>query len=127
MDNRSRGSVKRFRRTGVAALAAVSLVLLTAGPALADRNPLGPREGADPGSGLSAAATIALYLLVPLAIMAAIASLVLLPGLVRGARYRPAMGWDVPPVWFAGPLDPVTAVADAQLGDIVRGGASGSW
>ena len=111
----------------MAALASMSLVLLTAGPALADRNPLGPREGADPGSGLSAAATIALYLLVPLAIMAGIASLVLLPGLVRGARYRPAMGWDAAPVWFAGPLDPVTAVAEAQPGDVVRGGASGSW
>ena len=111
----------------MAALASMSLVLLTAGPALADRNPLGPREGADPGSGLSAAATIALYLLVPLAIMAGIASLVLLPGLVRGARYRPAMGWDAAPVWFAGPLDPVTAVAEAEPGDVVRGGASGSW
>jgi hypothetical protein len=119
--------VKRFRRTGVAALATMSLVLLTAGPALADRNPLGPREGADPGSGLSAAGTIALYVLVPAAIMAVIAALVLLPGLVRGARYRPAMGWDTPPVWFAGPLDPVAAVANAQVGDVVRGGASGSW
>ncbi len=111
----------------MAVLSALSMVVLTAGPALADRNPIGPSEGADPGSGLSPAATIALYLLVPLAIMATIASLVLLPGLVRGTRYRPTMGWDAPPVWFAGPLDPEAAVSNAQPGDVTRGGSGGSW
>jgi hypothetical protein len=105
----------------------MSVVLLTAGPALADRNPLGPSEGADPGSGLSPAATIALFVFVPLAIIGAIATLVLLPGMVRGTRYRPAMGWDAPPVWFAGPLDPEAAVSTAQPGDVTRGGSSGSW
>jgi hypothetical protein len=120
-------AVKRIRTATTAALAAMSVVVLTAGPALADRNPLGPREGADPGSGLSPAATIALYVLVPLGIIALISSLVLLPGLVRGTRYRPTMGWDAPPVWFAGPLDPEAAVAAAQPGDITRGGSSGSW
>jgi hypothetical protein len=123
--------VNRYRRTGSLALAAVlsavSTVLLTAGPALADNNPIGPSEGSDPGPSLSPAATIALYVLLPAAIMAAIAALVLLPGLVRGTRYRPAMGWAAAPVWFAGPLDPATAVADAQPGDVVRGGGSGSW
>jgi hypothetical protein len=120
-------AVKRIRTATTAALAAMSVVVLTAGPALADRNPLGPREGADPGSGLSPAATIALYVLVPLGIIAFISSLVLLPGLVRGTRYRPTMGWDAPPVWFAGPLDPEAAVSNAQPGDITRGGSSGSW
>jgi hypothetical protein len=119
--------VNRSRRTGLTVMSAVSIVLLTAGPALAANNPLGPREGADPGPGLSAAATIGLFLVVPLAIIAAISALVLLPGLVRGTRYRPTKGWDAAPVWFAGPLDPVAAVADAQPGDVVRGGASGSW
>ena len=121
--------MNRFRRTGqgaAAVLSALSTVLLTAGPALA-RNPLGPSEGADPGPGLSRAGTIGLFLLVPLAISGIIAALVMLPGLVRGTRYRPAKGWDAAPVWFAGPLDPAAAVADAQPGDVVRGGGSGSW
>lgn len=108
-------------------LSALSTVLLTAGPALARSDPNGPGEGADPGTGLSAAATIGLYLLVPLAIMAAIAATVWLPGLVRGTRYRPAMGWNVAPVWFAGPPDPAAAVEAAQLADSERGGSSGSW
>jgi hypothetical protein len=107
-------------------LSALPTVLLTAGPALAN-NPLGPSEGADPGPGLSTAATIGLYVLVPLAIVGVIAVLALLPDMVKGTRYRPAKGWDAAPVWFAGPLDPATAVAEAQLGDTVRGGGSGSW
>ncbi|MDT7536793.1 MAG: hypothetical protein QOI82_378 [Actinomycetota bacterium] len=120
-------AVKRIRTAGGVVLSAMSVVLLTAGPALADRNPIGPSEGADPGSGLSPAATIALYVLLPGAIIVTIAALVLLPGLVRGTRYRPTMGWDAPPVWFAGPLDPEAAVSNAQPGDITRGGSGGSW
>lgn len=119
--------VKPIRLAGSTVLSAVSLLVLTAGPALADRNPIGPSEGADPGAGLSPAATIALFVLLPLAIVSLVASLVLLPGLVRGTRYRPSMGWDAPPVWFAGPLDPDAAVAAADPGDVTRGGSSGSW
>ena len=124
---RSRGPVNRIRTTGSTALAAALLVLLAAGPALAEGNPVGPSEGADPGPGLSAAGTIGLYVLLPLAILAAVTALVLLPGMMRGARYRPAKGWTAAPVWFAGPLDPAAAVAAAQPGDVVRGGGSGSW
>jgi len=109
-----------------AVLSALSTVLLTAGPALAI-DPLGPSEGADPGPGLSRAATIGLFVLVPLAIAGAIAVLVMVPGAVRGTRYRPTKGWDAAPVWFGGPLDPAAAVAEAQPGDTVRGGGSGSW
>lgn len=111
----------------MAAVSTVSFMLLTAGPALADRNPIGPSEGADPGESLSAAATIGLFILLPLAIIGFIAAAAWLPGMMRGARYRPTKGWDAAPVWFAGPLDPATAVAEAQPGDIVRGGGSGSW
>ena len=111
----------------MAVVSALATVLLTAGPALAARNPIGPSEGADPGPGLSPAATIGLFVLLPLAIMALIAGLVWLPGMVRGTRYRPTKGWDGAPVWFAGPLDPAAAVAQAQAGDVVRGGGSGSW
>jgi hypothetical protein len=120
-------AVKRIRTAGVTALTALSVVVLTAGPALADRNPIGPREGADPGSGLSPAATIGLYVLIPMGVIAIVSTLVLLPGMVRGTRYRPSMGWDVPPVWFAGPLDPTAAVAAADPGDVTRGGSGGSW
>lgn len=120
-------AVKRIRAAATAALSAMSVVVLTAGPALAARHPLGPSEGEDRGAGLSPAATIALFVVVPLAIIGAIAAMVALPGLVRGTRYRPAMGWDAPPVWFAGPLDPEAAVRDAQPGDVTRGGSGGSW
>jgi hypothetical protein len=119
--------VNRSRAVGVPVLAALASVVLTAGPALADRNPIGPSEGAEPGPGLSPAATIALFVLIPGAIFLIITALVWLPGLVSGTRYRPTKGWDAPPVWFAGPPDPAAAVASAQLGDVVRGGASGSW
>jgi hypothetical protein len=120
-------AVNRIRAAGTAVLSAMTVVVLTAPPAFADRNPLGPSEGADPGPGLSPAATIGLYVILPLAIIGVIATLVLLPGMVRGTRYRPTMGWDAPPVWFAGPLDPTAAVESAQPGDITRGGSSGSW
>ena len=114
------------RRAGVAG--AVLTVLLTAGPALAGEYDInGPQEGANPGEGISPLETIALYLLIPAAIMAVIAAAVLLPGAVRGARYRPTRGWDAPPMWFAGPPNPTEAVASASTGDITRGGASGSW
>ena len=107
---------------------AVLTVLLTAGPALAEGyDPMGKTEGAEPGEGLTALETIALYVLVPGAIVAVIALLAWLPGVARGARYRPAQGWDAAPVWFAGPPNPTEAVASAQTGDVTRGGASGSW
>lgn len=99
--------------------------LLLAGPALAD--PLGPSEGADPGKGLGIAGTLLLYVVVPLVLLGLIAALAWLPGVVRAQRYRPARGWNAVPVWFAGPVDPVRAVQDAQPGDVVRGGARGSW
>lgn len=100
--------------------------LLTVAPAFAG-DPVGPSEGADPGSGIGPAETILLFVVIPLAAMGLIALVVLLPGAVRSYRYRPAEGWAADPVWFAGPVDPDTAVAQAQRGDVVRGGASGSW
>jgi hypothetical protein len=119
--------VNRSWKAGGALLTAAVTVVLTAGPALADRNPIGPSEGADPGPSLSVAGTIGLYVLIPLAVVGLVTSLVLLPGMVRGTRYRPTKGWDAAPLWFAGPLDPVGAVAAAEPGDVTRGGGSGSW
>jgi hypothetical protein len=65
--------------------------------------------------------------LLALSVLGVVAALVMLPGVVRGSRYRPARGWGARPVWFAGPVQPEAAIAGAQTGDVVRGGASGSW
>ena len=119
--------MSRTARAGVTVAAAAWTVLLTAGPALADHNPLAPQEGADIHANISVAEGIALYVLVPAAIMLLIYLLVMLPGMVRGNRYRPNRGWSAAPVWFAGPPDPVAAVETADASTDVRGGASGSW
>jgi len=100
--------------------------LLTAAPAWAG-DIVGPSEGADPGEGLGPAASLLLFVAAPVASVLVIAVLVLLPGAVRANRYRPAEGWAADPVWFAGPVDPDAAVAAAERGDVVRGGAHGSW
>ena len=116
------------RRARAACLSSALLtVLLTASPALAFDNDLGPREGADPGRGLSTLGTLVLFVLLPAAILFGIAALVWLPGMVKAERYRPQKGWAAAPVWFAGPPDPVAAVETAEVGAGDRGGASGNW
>jgi hypothetical protein len=117
----------RARAAAGATAGALLTVLLTAGPALAANDELGPREGADTTSGISLGETLLLYVLVPAVIIFAIAALVWLPGMVKADRYRPQRGWSAAPVWFAGPPDPVAAVETADPGSAVRGGASGSW
>ena len=115
-------------RRGVTLVAAVGTLLLSAAPALAsDRNPTGPADGDDPGKSLGPGATILLFVVLPLAVAAVVAAIVWLPGALRSHRYRPARGWAAAPVWFAGPPEPVAAVQSAEVGDVVRGGASGSW
>lgn len=116
------------RRVHAACLSSVFLtVLLTASPALAFDNDLGPREGANPGRGLSLPGTLLLFVVVPAAILLGIAALVWLPGMVKAERYRPQKGWAAAPLWFAGPPDPVAAVETAELGAGGRGGSSGGW
>jgi hypothetical protein len=100
--------------------------VLTAAPALAD-NPTGPADGDDPGKSLGPGGTILFYLVLPIVAAIAIGLVVWLPGMLRSSRYRPAKGWDAPPVWFGGPQEPVAAVQTAELGETVRGGASGDW
>ena len=107
------------RAAGVAS-AALLAVLLSAGPAAALGDGYGEAEVGIKGA-------LVLYVLVPLAILVGMAALVWLPGVARNDRYRPARGWSAPPLWFAGPDEPDAAVAAAQPGDVVRGGASGSW
>lgn len=105
-------------------------VLLTAGPALAapsGYNPDGPQEGFHPGKGISPLQTIALFVLIPAAILLVVGGLAWITGGEKSTRYRPPRGWTAKPVWFAGPPDPAGAVAGADTGSLVRGGASGGW
>ena len=121
---------RALSRAVTAGLTGALTVLLTAGPVLAEENPLGPSEGSDPAPELGAGKALLLYVVAPLALLLGTAALAWLPQLLRAPRYRPAEGWDAPPVWFAGPVDPdaaVSAAAERGLGDVVRGGASGSW
>ena len=113
-------------RVVATSLAALTTVLLTAGPAFAD-NPIGPAEGEDPGDSLGLVKTLLLYVGVPVVSALVIFAVVWLPGAVNANRYRPAKGWHAAPVWFAGPPAPVEAVQSAELGDVVRGGARGDW
>ena len=113
-------------RVTTAGMTGLLTTLLTVAPAFAS-DPVGPSEGADPGTGLGPAATLLLYVATPVAACLLLAAVVLMPGAVRANRYRPAEGWSADPVWFAGPVDAETAVATAQRGDVLRGGAHGSW
>ena len=115
-----------------ALLTTAGLTVLTSGllsaPASAVSNgDIGPREGADLDSGIGLGMTVLLYLVVPAVILIGTAALVWLPGMVKADRYRPTKGWRAAPVWFAGPPDPVAAVETANVGQDLRGGASGSW
>ena len=117
-------AVTRVASVGVTGL---TTVLLTAGPALAADYPIGPSEGEDRGEGIGTVELLLLYVGIPLLAALLIFSVVWLPGAVRSHRYRPTKGWHAAPVWFAGPPEPVAAVQSAEPGDVVRGGASGSW
>ena len=109
-----------------ALLTTAPVVLLGATPALA-ANEVGRQEGADVSSGMSLGLAVLLFVLVPLLILLGIAALVLLPGMAKADRYRPSKGWSAPPMWFAGPPDPVAAVETADARGADRGGASGDW
>ena len=117
------------RWRGALVLAATAVALTACGGSdPAETNHLGFEDGVAPtGEGLTTLQTILLFGVAPLAIMLLIAAVVWLPGMIRSSRYRPARGWNAPPLWFGGPADPAAAVESAQTGDLVRGGASGSW
>lgn len=119
-----------LRRCRASLLLGVTSLALVAcgGDDAAQTNQLGFEGGAAPADeGLSALGSLALYVLAPLAILLVVAALVLLPGMAKGSRYRPARGWGAAPLWFGGPPDPAAAVEAADPAGMVRGGASGSW
>lgn len=109
-----------------AALGALALTLLLTG--CAGERDAYPHSGqADGWTAGSTVRTFLLYVVVPVGLCLVISVLAWLPGAARRYRYRPQEGWTAEPVWFAGPADPVAAVEQAQPGDVVRGGAGGSW
>jgi hypothetical protein len=108
--------------------AATAAVLTACGRDADDRtDPLGYEDGIAPAEPVSTLEALAIYLLIPLAIIVVVAALAWLPTMVRSKRYRPGRGWDAAPLWFGGPPDPAAAVENAEPGDLVRGGASGDW
>ena len=123
------GGTLAGRVRGSLVLAATAVALTACGGSdSAATNHLGFENGVAPeGGGLTTLQAVLLYGVAPLVILLLVAALVWLPGMVRSSRYRPTKGWNAPPLWFGGPADPAAAVESAQTGDLVRGGASGSW
>jgi hypothetical protein len=114
------------RRRAQAAAAALTALLLAACAYDPAAYPHGEQQTSTTDG--SVLRTVAIYVLLPLAVSGLIAALVWLPGVVRGRRYRPQQGWSAAPVWFAGPSgDAGAAVEHAQTGDVTRGGSGGSW
>lgn len=113
------------RRRAHAAAAVLTTLLLTACANDSESYPHGEQAASSTDGSLLR--TLAVYLAVPLLIAGVIAALAWLPGMARGTRYRPQYGWSAQPVWFAGPSEPEAALAQAQTGDVVRGGSGGSW
>lgn len=119
--------LRRCRASLLLGLTSLALVAC-GGDDPARTNQLGFEGGVAPADeGLSTLGSLALYVLAPLAILLVIAALVLLPGMAKGSRYRPARGWGAAPLWFGGPPDPAAAVEAADPAGVVRGGASGNW
>ena len=117
-----------LRRVRAFAVLAVTTGVLAGCGSDGRANALGFRDGTAPeAGGLGTLEAIGLFVLVPATLLLTIAALVWLPGMVRGTRYRPAKGWSASPLWFGGPPDPAAAVESASAGELVRGGASGSW
>lgn len=79
--------------------------------------------------------TVLVFVVVPLAIYAAVGLVTLRSKFTSTPRYRPGQEWDYPPVWWsANPMGVGAsrqhAAADSAQGTAatsVRGGASGRW
>ena len=86
-----------------------------------------PDDGDDPGGGLTVLQTLGLFVGIPVALFVIIALLVSLPGMARGPRYRPGVGWWAAPIWFNGPDEAERAVRDTTAATTEGGGASARW
>jgi hypothetical protein len=101
---------------------ATLLVMFSALPASADSLD----DGEVSGKGLTVLQTLLIYVGIPAALFLIITLLVLAPGMARGPRYRPGLGWWAAPVWFNGPGDADTAVRGA-VPTSEAGGSSARW
>jgi hypothetical protein len=110
------------RRLLTVVLAALTSLVVTAGPALAIKD-----DGEVPGSSLGVGLTIAIFVLIPVGAFLVIAFFSALPSMLKRPRYRPGRPWKHDPLWFAGPDDPDAALAKARPGATARGGASAEW
>ena len=73
---------------------------------------------------MSSVEWVALFILLPLAIFAVIALLVMTPSWMRGPKYRPGVSWWAEPVWLGGiGLDAARDATPAAEG----GGCSARW
>lgn len=115
-------SFRDVKRLVTVVLAAMTSVVVTAGPALAFRD-----DGEVHGKPLGAGLTIAIYVLIPLGAFLLIAFFAALPSMLKRPRYRPGRPWKHDPLWFNGPDDPDAALAKARPGSTARGGASAEW
>jgi hypothetical protein len=103
--------------------AATVLVLLSGTPASASAR---LDDGEVSTKGLTVLQTLLIYAGIPAALFLVITLLVLAPGMARGPRYRPGLGWWAAPVWFNGPADADTAV-HSGVPTIEAGGSSARW
>lgn len=110
-----------LRRCVVAGALALVPLLLTAAPASARVD-----DGERSAPALSTLESLALFVGAPLAIVAVVTVLTLLPSGLRRPRYRPVRGWEHEPLWFGGPEQPDVALAEARPADGL-GGARGRW
>jgi hypothetical protein len=100
----------------------VAGVLLVALPAYAK----GPSDGDVHGPPLGTALTVVYFVVVPIAILAVIAGLTMVPTLLR-RRQGLALPEEQRALWFAGPPDASSTLSAADPGNTARGGASADW
>ena len=118
--------ISRLALRAVALCASVPLLLALATPASAVYRD----DGDEPGQALTYFNTLLIFGVLPVALFAIIALLVMLPSLAKGPRYRPGLRWWASPVWFGGPSDP-DAVSAERLAQIrpseETGGTRARW
>ena len=118
--------ISRLALRAVALGASAPLLLALATPASAVYRD----DGDEPGQALTYFNTLLIFGVLPLALFAIIALLVMLPSLAKGPRYRPGLSWWASPVWFGGPSDP-DALSAERLAQIRpsegTGGTRARW
>lgn len=115
-------------RFGAVLTGALVVAVVAAAPVAA----LERDDGDDPGEQLSTLESLALFGVLPIALMLLIALLVCLPSLIKGPRNKPGINWDAQPEWYGGPQDeaqtPAVAGSGTQqalTGRVVSTGAEG--